>query len=214
MAATEPGSYELERNGDVVSSGLAELVLDDFDWYLRRHIAENAPDHIFVHAGVVAHRGRAILVPGLSFSGKTTLVIALVRGGATYYSDEYALLDLNGMVHPYPKPLSIRLAGDGGRQTEHHVSQLGGSAGTDPVPVGLVVSTQYRVDAQWRPVELSPSEAVLEVMPHVFPIADRLQASLAALGHAFAGVRTLKGDRGEADELAAELLATPGSEPG
>ena len=32
----------------------------------------------------------------------------LLRAGATYYSDEFAVFDARGRVHPYPKPLSIR----------------------------------------------------------------------------------------------------------
>jgi len=75
---------------------------------VRAHIALHAPDRIFVHAGVVAHRGRASCCRGLSFAGKTTLVAALVRAGATYYSDEFAPLDADGLVHPYARPLSLR----------------------------------------------------------------------------------------------------------
>jgi hypothetical protein len=35
----------------------------------------------------------------LSYSGKTTLVSELIRAGATYYSDEYAVIDERGRVH-------------------------------------------------------------------------------------------------------------------
>ena len=66
---------------------------------------------MFVHAGVVAVDGRALLLPGGSFTGKTTLVAALLRAGAQYGSDEYAVLDEAGLVLPaYPRPLSIRNA--------------------------------------------------------------------------------------------------------
>ena len=37
-------------------------------------VAERATDYLFVHAGVVAWEGRAIVMPGASFAGKTTLV--------------------------------------------------------------------------------------------------------------------------------------------
>src|SRR5262249_53029615 len=71
---------------------------------LQLHVAEMAPQHVFVHAGVVGYGGRAILLPGRSFSGKTTLVAELARAGAEYYSDEYAVLDSAGAVHAYPRP--------------------------------------------------------------------------------------------------------------
>ena len=73
-------------------------------------VAERAPDHLFVHAGVVGWEGRAIVMPGASFAGKTTLVQAWLEAGATYYSDEFAVLDRAG------QSASVRpSAGDPGR---------------------------------------------------------------------------------------------------
>ena len=67
-----------------------------------------------VHGGVVGHDGRAILLPGPTGAGKSTLVAELVRRGALYFSDEYALIDGAGRVHPYPRPLLLRdESGDG-----------------------------------------------------------------------------------------------------
>lgn len=48
------------------------------------------------------------MVPGRTLSGKSSLVLALVKAGADYYSDEYAVFDGSGRVHPYSKPLSRR----------------------------------------------------------------------------------------------------------
>src|ERR671929_229610 len=87
------------------------------------------------HAGVVGWQGRAILIPGRSFSGKSTLVAALVRAGATYYSDEFAVLDERGRVHPFPKKLSMRLEGSA-RPRFAPVEELGGRRGTTPLRVG------------------------------------------------------------------------------
>src|SRR5207247_125098 len=83
------------------------------------------------HAGAVAHRGRIALLPGQSFAGKTTLTAALVELGALYYSDEFAVLDADGLVHPYAKDLSIR---DHGRmqRSDTPVETLGGLAGRVP----------------------------------------------------------------------------------
>jgi len=82
-------------------------VFDAFEANVHLHIAEAAPRRRFVHAGVVGWRGEAILIPGRSHSGKSTLVAASVAAGATYYSDEYAVLDEQGRDHPFPKPLSL-----------------------------------------------------------------------------------------------------------
>src|SRR5215210_719040 len=110
--------------------------LDAFAADVQLHVAERARRRVFVHAGAVGWRGRAILLPGRSFSGKTTLVAELVRAGATYYSDDYAVLDGRGRVHPFPRPLSIRPEG-GYVQERLPVEAIGGRAGEAPVPVGL-----------------------------------------------------------------------------
>src|SRR4029450_1319780 len=77
-------------------------------------VAEHAPHHLFVHAGVVGWEGRAIVMPGASFAGKTTLVQAWLERGATYYSDEFAVLGRAGRVHPFARPLAIRAGWRGG----------------------------------------------------------------------------------------------------
>ena len=71
-------------------------------------IAEVARNRVFVHAGVVGWKGRAIVIPGRSYSGKSTLVSELIRAGAAYYSDEYAVFDSRGRVYPFAKPLEMR----------------------------------------------------------------------------------------------------------
>lgn len=209
------GRFEVKRQGATAALGDAETVLADLDHLIRAHVAGNAPRHIFIHAGVVAHQGLAIVIPGQSFSGKTTLVAELVRSGAVYYSDEYAVIDESGLTHPYPKPLSIRLrevtGEDGYSRTQLPAGELGGSTGQEPAAIGLVVAAQYRVGASWEPVRLSPSETVLELMANTFSALDRPDQTLRTLGQAVAHATGLKGARGDAAEIAAELLALAGA---
>lgn len=56
-----------------------EPALDLLESDLQLFVAEKAHDRLFVHAGVVGWRGRAIVLPGRSMSGKSTLVAALGR---------------------------------------------------------------------------------------------------------------------------------------
>src|SRR5262249_36261820 len=49
-------------------------VIERLEWDLRWHIAQAARRRIFLHAGVVGWQGRAIVLPGRSFAGKSTLV--------------------------------------------------------------------------------------------------------------------------------------------
>src|SRR5205085_11744707 len=88
-----------------------ERLLEAFEADLHLYIATASPNLTFLHAGVVGWKGRAIVVPGSSFTGKTTLVREMLHLGATYYSDEFAVVDRSGLVHPFPRPLGIRQRG-------------------------------------------------------------------------------------------------------
>ena len=182
-----------------------DLILDILEGDLRLYVAEQARRRVFVHAGVVGWRGRAILIPGRTWSGKSTLVKALVEAGATYYSDEYAVLDDRGRVHPYLKPLSVRQNG-GGRPKEVLPEDLGGTSGVKPLPVGLVVATTYREAARWRPRQLLPGRAIMALLAHTVPIRRKPEQALAALRRVVADAVVLKGVRGEAAEIAENIL--------
>lgn len=60
-----------------------------------------------VHASVVAYGDRIVAFPALSGGGKTTLAAASVLAGAEYISDEALVLDDDGGVIPYPKPMAL-----------------------------------------------------------------------------------------------------------
>jgi hypothetical protein len=183
-----------------------DQVLDVFESNVKLYVAFAARRRVFVHAGVVGWRGQAIMIPGLTLSGKSTLVTALVRAGATYYSDEYAVLDSEGRVHPYAKPLGLR-ENFSPRQKRVPVERLGGVAGRKPLPVGLVVLTQYRSNARWRPRELSPGQAVLAVLAHTVPARRRPEAALATLGRVTTSAVVLKSLRGDVEEVVDSLLS-------
>jgi hypothetical protein len=199
-------NYKLTRNSTVLATAELEVALLVFDAQLRAHVALHAPDRIFVHAGAVGYRGRAILIPGRSFSGKTTLVSELLHAGASYYSDEYAILDDTGMVHPYAKPLSLRLEEGSDWQTDRSVADFGGVAGVDPLPVALIVSAQYRVGADWQPERLTSGDGALELLANTVPAQERPEQSLLAIRRAVERATILKGDRGEAAAVAPRLL--------
>lgn len=173
---------------------------------LQLYVAEAAPRRIFVHAGVVRWRGRAILIPGRSLSGKSTLVNELIKAGATYYSDEYAVCDARGRVHPYPKPLALRKEGDV-LPKPVRAGTMPGRPVVKPLPVGLVVLTSYRSGARWRPRRLSHGRAVIELLNHTIPARMEPGRALATLKQVAAGALVLKGVRGEAGQMIDTLLA-------
>jgi hypothetical protein len=184
--------------------------LDDvriaLEWDLQMYVAEMALNRVFVHAGVVGWKGQAIILPGRSHTGKTTLVAELVRAGATYYSDEYAVLDQHGRVHPFARPLGVR-DGSGISSTKLPVQALGGRTGTRPLPAGLVVVSTYEPGGTWEPVPISPGQGALALLNNTVPARRKPQAVLDALHQVVACARILEGVRGEASVTAPLILA-------
>jgi hypothetical protein len=180
-------------------------VLSALEWQLSLFIAQRAPDRIFVHAGAVEWKGRALLVPGRSFSGKSTLVAQLVRAGCAYLSDEYAILDSKGTCHPHPRRLSLRAAG---RVETWTAEELGGRTRCEPLPVGCVVVTRYRDGALWRPSRLSPGAAAMALLENTVVARTRAAEALAVLQASTAAAEALGGVRGDAGDLVNALLAS------
>ncbi len=180
-------------------------VLDAFESWTRLSVAEFAPTRVFVHAGAVGWRGRAILIPGKTQSGKSSLVAELVKAGATYYSDEFAVLDENGRVHPFAKPLSMR-ASPTARQHDVAVEDIGGRAGEEPLPVGLVVMSQYKAGALWRPQTLSQGVGLLELLANTVSARRAAERALATLEGVVSNAPVIKSERGEAKIAAARIL--------
>jgi hypothetical protein len=178
-----------------------EFILSDLELW----VAEFARGRVFVHAGCVVVDGRAIVIPGRSMSGKSSLTAALVRAGAQYYSDEYAVLDSRGLVRPYARSLSIRPY-EGGFARRVHVSEFGGAAGTGPRPVGLVLALQYDAAAGWCVEALTRGQGIVRLLDNTVSARSRPEAALTALDHATQDAGMLGGTRGDADEAVAHVL--------
>ncbi len=180
---------------------------------VRHELAVRAPEHVFIHAGVVSVGDRAIVIPGSSHSGKTTLVDELVRAGATYYSDEYAAVDPDGLILPYAKPLSIRGAGTPGPGALHPVAEE--RIATEPTRAGMVVVTAYERGATWRPEACTRGEGAFALLRHI-PAARSRPGEALAVARAIVrdAQEVLTGTRGEASEMVIGLLRAAGSTTG
>src|SRR5437667_126057 len=174
-------------------------LLDAFESHVQLTVAEYAPNRVFVHAGVVGWNNRAIVIPGLSHSGKTTLVDQLIRAGATYYSDEYAVLDGRGLVHPYARALGLRMP-NSNQSKKVRAEEIGAAVGSKPLRVGLVVSTNYKAGARWQPRPVTRGKGVLELLSNTVSARSQPEMALRVLPAALASARILKGVRGEAGE--------------
>jgi hypothetical protein len=157
-----------------------------------------------VHAGAVSIGGRGLLLPGGTHAGKSSLVAELLRRGARYFSDEYALIDAAGRVHAYPRPLLMR---NGSRKQfpmlpEECDSQVASSS----APVGWILFVEYRPEATWGVREISQSEAVLSLLkntPHALAEAPEMVGSFE---RAVCGAVCMAGERGQAADAASEIL--------
>jgi hypothetical protein len=198
----------LYENGEELARGEPgdRRLFKFFDSSVRILVGEHAKSVVFVHAGVVGWRKRAIIIPADSFFGKTTLVAELVKCGAEYYSDEYAVLDEYGLVHPFERRLSLRTSGESIVETSFSAEELGGTTGTEPLPVGCVLLTEYDAEAKWRPEMLSPGQAVVKMVPFTIPIKANTDFVLKVLRSACMNAIIVKSPRGEAKEFSSFFL--------
>ena len=197
--------YQLTRDGvGIGSSRNLSNVCRELESDMHFRVALAARDYLFVHAGVVQWKGQAIIVPGRTETGKSSLVMALVRAGGEYFSDEFAVLDLEGQVHAYPKPLSQRR--EGGPPRLHTAEALGGRQEAPAAPMGLIVITRFRDGAAWSPQRISKARAMVALFDNTVVARSRPEFALTVLAKAVKATRGLEGDRGEASEMAPVLL--------
>ena len=178
---------------------IAEAFEDDLKWL----VAERSPRKVFLHAGVVGWRDRAILIPGGPKSGKSTLVRALVGCGATYYSDEYAVLEGN-MVQPFPARLPNWSAP--GTSLSYWLDEFTNARVPKPVPVGLVLFAPHQGGAVFKPRLLSRGHSILGMFKHAVAGQRQPERVLRALETISRRCNALEGARGDAHAAATYLL--------
>ena len=195
--------YRVTREGVEVCGAAADE--DVLEW-LRRDIdvtvVQGSPEMLFVHAGVVGWRGLAIVILGRSHTGKSTLVAELVQRGAVYYSDEFAAFDERGRVHPYRRRLTLRDVSEGAMS----LNLARDDAPRDALPLGLIVAGSYQPRAAWRPTVLRGTQAVLPIIDGTILARERPARTLRIAARVSSTAVTLQGPRGEAGEVALDLL--------
>jgi hypothetical protein len=158
-------------------------------------IAEHARDRVFIHAGVAAWNGRAIVCPGRSYAGKSTLIWSMLNSGASYYSDEFAVFDSNGLVHPFPLPISLRIP-DGPSRTV-----AADRVGSEPLSTSLILFAQYRKNQSWEPGILTPGQTVLGLMTNALSMRRNPSAVLRVLKNVALLTKAYNGERGDAQTV-------------
>ena len=162
--------------------------------------AERLTGLVAVHAAVVTWRGLALVVPGASGVGKSTLCVAAAAVGAKVLTDEYALVDAaSGQVTGWHRPIRVRR--DGG------VDRLNLAVSSEPVTVGLVALVVHDpvAGSNWTPI--AQADAVIGLMNNTVCARSRPDESLDAALSIARSARAVRGTRGEAKSSIVELLA-------
>ena len=120
-----------------------------------------------IHAGAVLIKEKALLLPGLTHAGKSSLVAELLSRGASCFSDEYALIDAEGCIHSYPRPLLLRNGGPS--QSLVLPRELNAGYALRTAPVGWIMALDYGVGEAWNVHRMSQGEATMLLLrntPH------------------------------------------------
>lgn len=205
---SKKGFYRILKNSELVPSEekSENQIIEYFLHQLRLCIAEHSPSKVFVHAGVIGWNNQAFVFPGVSYSGKTTIVTEFIKRGAIYYSDEYAVFDKYGFVHPFSKELSIRGFSREDEREEIPVEKLGGIVGKKPISVKLVFFTEYEKEANWKPIKLSTGRALLELIPHTLPIRRDPKNTIKFLNKVLNRAIIAKSKRSNAEDFVNSIL--------
>jgi hypothetical protein len=161
--------FDLHDDGRIIRRDVDPAIAAATTIWRLNAIAREISGHVMIHGSCVAGPlGGAVVLPGGTGAGKSTLTAACVAAGLAYVTDELVALDRGtGTVAPYPKPLSL--------QGERLVpaSSLGRVAGRPATPSALVFP-RYEPGAEVSDVPLDPGWSLLALAAHA--------TNLAALG--------------------------------
>jgi len=106
----ERGKWDIALNGHLFFTGLTGNEVLPHIFMLTFALAARAlDDKLLFHAAVLGRAGKAVILPGETGTGKTTLTAVLIRQGWKFFSDELAVIDPERLViTPFPLPMTIK----------------------------------------------------------------------------------------------------------
>ena len=108
-------------------------------------------------------------------------------------------------MYPFVTPLGVRENG-ADRLRLVPVEEIGGWAGSKPLPLGLVALTEFQAEGQWRMRRLPPGRAALALLANTLPARRWPERSLALVQRIVSQVTVIKGTRGEAAAAVPKIL--------
>ncbi|MGE0751684.1 MAG: methyltransferase domain-containing protein [Variibacter sp.] len=183
-------SFRLEEGGYAICAGAERIAQDIPQADVLRHLAEHAVGALATearsaafHAGAVLGNERAILIPGASGTGKTSITAWLVDQGFAFLSDELALAaDRAGDILAFPRAMIFKagrhdrllanlktlaaapaLASGGCTLLRPAAAQC---APLRPYPCGLMIFPQHEAGRPLSLAPLSAAQAALRLMAY------------------------------------------------
>jgi len=157
-----------------------------------------------VHAGAVLIEETALLFPGSTHAGKSSLAAELLRRGASHFSDEYALIDSHGRVHSYPRPLLLRNGSP--RQSLVLPEELSARFAVQPARVGWIFALDYVPGSSWDVCEMSQGEALMLLLHNTPHEMSQSHDMIEFFVRVAANAACYRGQRGDVVEAATRIL--------
>jgi hypothetical protein len=118
------------------------------------------------------------------------------------------VLDQEGMVHPFPKKLSLRGIINDYEQMDFEPEMLGGVRAVKPLPLGYLLVTQYNKKIRKPELRLQSSgEGIMAGLANSISVRRTPQFVLKVLGKGLERAVVLQTERGDAGEFADLFLA-------
>lgn len=173
-------------DGAVVSEQTWPLVKQILWNRIHARIMVAFPELVFLKADAVVWRRNVILLPGRSFSGKSTLALALVELGCQMWARSFCALDMAGTVYPFPRK----------------------QRPADGLPVGGIFDLTYVPNHPWSASSLSAGQAALALTSVLATSGESPGAFLPRVAAICSkAVARFQGKRGDASSSARYLLA-------
>jgi hypothetical protein len=161
-----------------------DALLREVEWRLYASAAAATPTALMVHAGAVARNGAALLLPGSSGAGKTTLTYALAARGWWALTDDLLAMDTapddpGGELLALPcersghaSPQTLDLLVELGVELEGPVAGLAEyyrpREWARPAPVRYIIAPQYHAGAMSAVTPLTQAETAALLMKASF----------------------------------------------
>lgn len=205
FAASATG-VRLRCEGELVAAATrAQVVLDRFEQLLPLEVALRTRRGAVLHAATALTDHGAIVLPGRSGIGKSTLLAALLDAGARYGGDDLVVVNADGSLAPIATPLAPRSPDRRGPRQRTEPHDLGWNPGP-PVRAAMVLFLRHARGGGLALRRLNRGEAALALLAEMPAARTAPAQALAASAGLARACPVWKGHRGEAQHTATTLL--------